>query len=201
MTVGLLGGTFDPPHNGHVALARSALERFSLERLVVVVARDPPHKRAVLDPESRLELAEAAFRGLPRTEISRVELDREGPSYTIDTARWAADRWGDVVFLVGADEFADFLSWRDPDGVLEAVRLGVATRPGFPEQSLRAVLERLRAPERVEFFSIPPLAVSSSELRGRVGRGESVDGLVPPAVARRIGEAGLYRLRGMPSLD
>jgi nicotinate-nucleotide adenylyltransferase len=193
MTVGLLGGAFDPPHNGHLALAGAALGQFDLNRLVVIPTGDPPHKHVATDAETRFRLAEAAFAGLPAVEVSRHELDRMGPSYTVDTARWAAKRYGDAIFLVGADEFCDFLSWRGPDEILDAVRLGVASRPGFPQERLDTVLRGLRRPERVEFFVIEPLPIESRDLRARVGRDESISALVPPAVARLVEEGGLYR--------
>jgi nicotinate-nucleotide adenylyltransferase len=189
---GLLGGAFDPPHAGHLALARAATDHFGLARLVVVVTGDPPHKPVETDAETRYRLAEAAFAGLPRVELSRYELDARGPSYTERTVRWARDRYEDVVFLVGADEFASFLDWHDPEGVLEAARLGVATRPGYPRERLEAVLEHLARRDRVVLFEIPAVPVSSSEVRGRVARGEPVDGLVPPAVASLIADLGLY---------
>jgi nicotinate-nucleotide adenylyltransferase len=192
VTVGLLGGAFDPPHLGHVALARAALDRFGLDRLLVVVTGEPPHKPVETDAETRYDLAEAAFRGIPGVELSRHELDRPGPSYTVDTVRWADERWGDVVFLVGADELADFLAWKDPDGILEHARLGVATRPGFPRERLEPVLARLRRPERVELFEIPAVDASSSEIRDRVRRGEPIGDLVPGAVARLVVERSLY---------
>jgi nicotinate-nucleotide adenylyltransferase len=189
---GLLGGAFDPPHNGHLALADAALEHFALERLVVVVTGEPPHKPVEADAETRFRLAEAAFAGRPRVELSRYELERKGPSYTVDTARWAAGRFGEVVFLVGADEFADFLDWKDPQEVLEHVRLGVATRPGYGRERLEPVLAALERPDRVELFIIPEVPVSSREIRARVGRGEPVDDFVPASVARLIAELGLY---------
>jgi nicotinate-nucleotide adenylyltransferase len=192
VTTGLLGGAFDPPHNGHVALARAAVERFGLDRLVVVVTGDPPHKEAATGAETRFRLAEAAFAGLPGVELSRYELERAGPSYTVDTARWAEGEWGDVVFLVGADEFADFPGWKDPDEILEHVRLGVATRPGYPRERLDPVLASLRRPERVELFDIPAVDVSSTEIRDRAARGESIEALVPPGVARLVVEDGVY---------
>jgi nicotinate-nucleotide adenylyltransferase len=99
----------------------------------------------------------------------------------------------DAVFLVGADQFANFLTWREPDEMLEYVRLGVATRPGFPHEDLDYVLERLRRPERVEFFDMDPVPISSSEIRARVAAGRPIDGLVPPAVAGEIQRLGLYR--------
>ena len=193
MTVGLLGGAFDPPHNGHLTLAAEAIQRFGFERLVVIPTGDPPHKRAETDAETRFLLAEAAFADLPGVELSRQELEREGPSYTVDTARWAADLYGDAIFLVGADEFCDFLSWREPDEILDAIRLGVASRPGFPPERLDAVLSGLRRPDRVELFEIEPLPIESRELRALAARGESLAAFVPPAVARLVAERGLYR--------
>jgi nicotinate-nucleotide adenylyltransferase len=193
MTVGLLGGAFDPPHQGHLVLAEAAIRRFALELLVVVVTGTPPHKTVETPAEIRLRLAAAAFAGIPRVEVSRHELDRPGPSYTVETAHWARDRYGDVVFVVGADEFATFLSWHDPEGVLELVRLGVATRPGYPVERLEAVLARLSRPERVELFEIPAVPVASTDVRARAARGEPLDGLVPPAVAALVRELGLYR--------
>jgi nicotinate-nucleotide adenylyltransferase len=193
VTVGLLGGAFDPPHNGHIALARAAFEHFALDRLVVVPTGYPPHKHVETDAETRFRLAEAAFADLPGFEVSRHELEREGPSYTVDTARWAAGCYGDAIFLIGADEFCDFLSWRDPDGILDSVRIGVASRPGFPRERLDAVLAGLRRPDRVELFEIDPLPIESRELRVLVARGEPIDRDVPPAVARLVSELGLYR--------
>jgi nicotinate-nucleotide adenylyltransferase len=193
VTVGLLGGAFDPPHNGHVELARAAIEHFNVDRLLVVPTGTPPHKVVGTDAETRFRLAEAAFAGLPGVELSRFELEREGPSYTVDTARWAADRFGDAIFLIGADEFCDFLTWLDPNGVLEAVRVGVASRPGFPRERLDPVLAGLERPDRVVLFEIDPLPIESRELRARVARGESIDRDVPSAVARLVSELGLYR--------
>ena len=183
---GLYGGVFDPPHNGHVALAEAAPDHFPLERLLVLVAVDPPHKPADLDFATRFELARLAFAGLPRTEVVGDEHGR-----TIDMLR--AGSFDDPIFLVGADQFTDFLSWKEPNAVLELARLGVATRPGYPWKRLEPVLGRLERPERVEFFEIPPVDVSSSDLRRRLSEGRPVDGLVPDPVAREIEVAGLYR--------
>jgi nicotinate-nucleotide adenylyltransferase len=182
--IGLLGGTFDPPHNGHVELARGAVEHFRLEPLVVLVVVDPGHKRdVVLDAETRLELARAAF--------PAFEVELEEHAFTVDSVR--GGRFGDAVFVIGADEFVDFPHWKDPEGVLAEVRLGVATRPGYPRERFDAVLEQLSRPERVAFFEIAPVEVASRDVRRRLAAGEPVDGLVPPPVARLIDELGLYR--------
>jgi nicotinate-nucleotide adenylyltransferase len=183
--IGLLGGMFDPPHNGHVALAQTAREELGLEELVVLVVAQPGHREVQCPVELRLELARAAFPG------ARVE--REDHPRTVDSVR--DGHFGDAVFLVGADEFAGFLSWKEPDEILEHVRLGVATRPGFPRERLQEVLARLQRPDRVLFFDNEPLPASSTEIRERAGRGEPVDGLVPPGVARMIDQQGLYRPR------
>jgi nicotinate-nucleotide adenylyltransferase len=178
----LLGGTFNPPHNGHVALARAAEQRFGDEVVVLVAAR-PGHKEVELDADTRLELARAAF---PDNE---VEVDPQ--ERTVDMLK--TGRWRDPLFLIGADEFCDFMSWKDPEGVIARARLGVATRPGYPNDRLEAVLQRLSRPERVELFEIEPLPISSEDIRDRVARGESIDGLVPEPVAELIRARGLYR--------
>lgn len=172
---GLLGGAFDPPHVGHVALADAAVEQLGLDRLVVVVVADPGHREVHAPAETRLELARLAFPG------REVELDHH--ARTVDMLR--DGQWQDPVFLIGADEYLDFPGWKEPEAVLELARLGVATRPGF---------ELAEPPsDRVLFFEIEPVPVSSSEIRERVARGEPIDGLVPPAVAAEIAGRGLYR--------
>jgi nicotinate-nucleotide adenylyltransferase len=183
---GLFGGAFDPPHNGHVALARTALAHFDLDRLLALVLVDPGHRDVVLDFPTRFRLADLAFGGLPHARIVPEE-----HRFTVDAV--TGGDFGDAIFLVGADEFASFLSWKDPDGVLEAVRLGVATRPGFPREALEPVLESLERPDRVSFFDMAPMPISGTEIRARAARGEAVDSLVPPAVAGEIDRLRLYR--------
>jgi nicotinate-nucleotide adenylyltransferase len=185
--LGLLGGAFDPPHNGHVTLAREAVARFDVDRLLILVVAAPGHKAVETPIEQRLALARAAFAEVPRAEVVGDE-----HAFTVDSLRDGRFVFGDAVFFIGADEFANFLTWRDPDGVLEWVRLAVATRPGYPRAELESVLARLARPERVEFFEIPAIAASSREVRARLARGEPIDGLVPPSVARLIVDLGLY---------
>jgi nicotinate-nucleotide adenylyltransferase len=178
----LLGGTFNPPHNGHVALAQAAEAQFGDEVVVVVAAR-PGHKEVAVAAETRLELARAAF---PEHD---VELDAH--ERTVDMLK--AGRWRNPLFLIGADEFCDFMSWKDPEGVIARARVGVATRPGYPHDRLENVLAQLSQPDRVQLFEIEPLPISSEGIRDRVARGEPIDGLVPPAVAELIASRGLYR--------
>jgi nicotinate-nucleotide adenylyltransferase len=190
--VGLLGGAFDPPHHGHVALADGALERFALDRLLVIPTGIAPHKEVETDAETRCRLAAAAFADRPRVEISRWEIDRGEPSYTIETTRWACEQYGEIIFLVGADQFASLDTWKDPGQVLELARLGVATRPGYDVSELERLRGTLPDPSRVELFEIPAWPLSSTEIRDRVRRGEPIDGFVPAAVAALIAELGLY---------
>jgi nicotinate-nucleotide adenylyltransferase len=191
--IGLLGGTFDPPHLGHVGLARAGIDHFGLDRLLIAPTGRTPGKGIASDPETRLILAEAAFDDVPGAEVSRIDVDRPQPAYSFETVRWIRDRYGEPIFLLGADRFADFLSWERPNDVLRFARLGVATRPGFDPALLEPVLDAVEQPERVEFFAIPAVDVSSSEVRRRVAAGEPIDGLVPPAVERLIRELGLYQ--------
>jgi nicotinate-nucleotide adenylyltransferase len=186
VTTALYGGVFDPPHNGHVALAEAALDHFAPERLHVLVAVSPGHRTVHLDPGKRLELATLAFGGLPNTEVLPDPYPR-----TVDLLR--ERRFDDPLFLIGADEFAAFSTWKHPDEVLELARLGVATRPGYAPEALEVALEGLEHPERVEFFEIPAVDVSSSQVRRRVQAGEPIDGLVPDAVVREIQGVGVYR--------
>jgi nicotinate-nucleotide adenylyltransferase len=190
---GLLGGTFDPPHNGHIALAEAALRELELERLVVMVAGQPPHKEALTDAETRYRLARAAFEELPKVELPRDELDRPGPGYTVDTVQELGRRFGDVVVVVGGDMFVSYPTWHQPDRILEHARLAVAERPGASAADFEDVLPRLERPDRIRFFDMPPVDVSASEIRRRVGAGEPYAHLVPPAVARLIEDLGLYR--------
>lgn len=182
---GLFGGAFDPPHVGHVALARAAKERFRLPRLTVLVAEHPGHKETHLHAEERLELARAAF---PDDDVRLDPYAR-----TIDLLR--SESFDDPLLIVGADQFSDFLSWKDPDEVLERARLAVATRPGYSRDRLDAVLEELDQPERVVFFDIEANPAASRDVRALAADGKPLAGLVPDAVAERIRERDLYGAR------
>jgi nicotinate-nucleotide adenylyltransferase len=179
---GLLGGTFNPPHNGHVLLADTARKRFGLDPLRLHVSTNPPHKSVDVPVETRLELTRLAFPG----DI----VVRDDHPYSIDTVTGYGD---EAIFLIGADQFAQFLTWREPDEILEHVRLGVATRPGYPREELDAVLRALRRPDRVELFDMEPVPISSSDIRRLAAEGASVSDRVPPLVAVAIERLGLYR--------
>jgi nicotinate-nucleotide adenylyltransferase len=185
VTVGLLGGVFDPPHLGHLALARAAVRELGLARILVLVVADPGHKRATLPAETRLELARLAFADVPEAVV-----DLDPHPRTVDSLE--ERELEDAVFILGADELADFESWKEPGRVLELARLAVAMRPGTTREELEAVRRRLSAPERVLAFEMEPVAIASSDIRARVAGGESIDGLVPPRVAEAISRLGLY---------
>jgi nicotinate-nucleotide adenylyltransferase len=176
--IGLLGGSFDPPHNGHVALANAALEQLPIERLVVLVAERPGHRDApVIDAETRLELARAAF--------PAADVELETHPFTVDAVR--GSRFDDAVFILGADQASAFDTWKEPEEILKHVKLAVGTRAGYREPDLS------RYGTRVVRFQLESPNVSSSEVRRRVATGEPIDDLVPPAVARLIEGRGLYR--------
>ena len=176
--IGILGGTFDPPHNGHVALARAALEKLPIDELVVLVEEHPGHRGVIADPQTRLRMARAAFSGLD------VRLDPH--AFTVDTVRDGEFGKG-TLFILGADQAAMFARWRDPDEVLKWVRLAVGTRGGFEMPDLS------RYGDRVVPFELASPKLSSSEIRRRVEGREPIDDLVPAEVARLIEEKGLYR--------
>ncbi len=181
--LGLFGGTFDPPHRGHVELLRRARSRLGLEQVIVLVAAAPGHKDVDTPADVRLRLAAAAF---PDDDVL---LDPH--ARTVDTLR-AHPEWSDPVFLIGADQFCDFHTWKEPDEVLRLASLGVATRPGFPQARLDAVLRELARPDRVRFFELAPIPVASRELRQRLEDGADVDGDVPSAVLSLIRAEQLY---------
>ncbi|MDQ5820999.1 MAG: adenylyltransferase/cytidyltransferase family protein [Actinomycetota bacterium] len=175
MSVALFGGAFDPPHVGHVALLEAARERFKPDGLRVFVIAEPGHRDVVADAPARLRLAQAAF---PDAE---VVLDDH--PFTVDMLRDL--ELEQPLFLIGADEWRDFATWKEPDEVLRLARLGVGTRAGVEPMT--------EGPDRVTFFHFDSPPVSSREIRARVGRGVPIDGLVPPPVADLIQDLDLYR--------
>ncbi len=185
MAVGILGGVFDPPHLGHVELARAAVAELGLDQLVVLVVADPGHRSTNTPAETRLALTRLAFEDLPEAV---VELDRHGRTVDSLEERQPVDAF----FVLGADELAAFESWKSPERVLELVRLAVAMRPGVSREHVEVVRERLDAADRILEFEMEPLAISSSEIRTRVARGESVDDVLPARVADAISRLGLY---------
>jgi len=191
MRVGVFGGTFDPVHVGHLAIAHAALESVPLDRVLFVIAKRSPLKgRApVAGEEDRLRMLELAIAGEPRFAVSRIELERDGPSYTVDTLERLAG--ADELFLIlGSDAIADFPRWKDPERIGRLATLVVAERPGAPERVGDAPTVA---------FDAPRLDISSRELRARAARGLSLRYLVPDAAWKHIEARGLYRAEGPTS--
>jgi nicotinate-nucleotide adenylyltransferase len=193
--VGILGGTFDPPHSGHVAAGRAVTEALGLDRLLLVVANDPWQKtgrRGVSPAEDRYALAEALAEEIPGAEASRLEIDRGGPSYSVDTAEELLARAGarpvELFLVVGADLVPELATWHRAEDLAGLVTLAVVSRP-------TAHATAVPPGWRAVTVDGPQVAVSSSEIRDRLGAGEPVDDLVPPAVIRCIRRRGLYAVR------
>jgi nicotinate-nucleotide adenylyltransferase len=189
--IGVFGGTFDPPHQGHLLLAEAARERLRLDRVLFVPARVPPHKRGrrVTPAPTRVALLRAALRGTGFA-ISTLELDRPGPSYTVDTLERLAARHraARLFLLVGADSLVDLPTWRDPERILALAVLAVAARPGIALPRIAKHHAR-----RIVFLGNSEIDIASSDLRTRVAAGRSIRFLTPPAVVRRVAALGLYR--------
>lgn len=200
--LGVLGGTFDPIHIAHLAVAEEARDALGLERVLFIPAGEPPHKpgQAVTSGEARLAMIELAIAGNPAFAASRMELDRDGPSYTVDTlvalraARRAAGASSDIVFIVSAEAFAAFGTWREPGRVLGLATIAVAPRDGFPDATREAVVRDFpEHADRIVFLDGPRLRLSASNLRERSAAGRSLRYLVPDAVAAYIDDHALYR--------
>ena len=197
--VGLLGGTFNPPHNGHLLCAQSAAIALALDEVRLIPARVPPHKSVPADPgvEVRLELCALAVAGDPLLAVSRVEADRPGPSFTADTLRalHEAEPEHELTFIVGADMARSLPAWREPEAVLALASLAVAEREGVTREEVLESLDGLPGvPSRVAFFDMPRFDVSSTMLRERARDGLPIRHLVPDGVAEYVQAHGLYRV-------
>jgi len=193
--VGLLGGTFNPPHLAHLVCAQEALIQLELDRVLLVPVAVAPHKAIEGDPgvEHRVAMCEAAVASDERFGVSRADADREGPSYTVDLLG-ALSGEDELTFVVGGDMAFSLPAWRDPERVLALARIGVAEREGVRRADISERLAGLAgAEERVCFFDMPRLDISSSLIRRRAAAGLPVRYLVPNAVAAYIERERLYR--------
>lgn len=196
--IGVLGGTFDPPHNGHLSIAQHALTQLELEQVLFAPTRQPPLKEtnAITPIEHRLEMVRLAIAPYPSFVLSRVDVDRAGPTYTVDTMRLLRDQFGgnaELFFVMGMDSLANILKWRTPRKLIELCTLAVFNRPGFRVDldELEIKLPGLR--ERVVFIPASALDIAASDLQRRVRKGQSIAQWVPATVARYIAEERLYR--------
>lgn len=190
MKIGLFGGTFDPPHIGHLIAAQDACTALSLDRFLFIPAAVPPHKRdaGVSSQEIRLAMLKAAVAGNPAFEISETELRRTGPSYTVETLRQLATKFPDdeLFLLIGVDQVRDFGTWREPDEIMKLARVVMVTRGGEDEPGAQSRYV-------THTVNVTRIDVSSTMIRARVAAGESIRYLVPDAVAEIIAREGLYR--------
>jgi nicotinate-nucleotide adenylyltransferase len=194
--VGLLGGTFNPPHLGHLVCATQALAQLGLDRVLLVPVHEPPHKGIEIDPgvAHRVELCRLAVAGEERLAVSLADADVPGPSFTVDTLRRLHERSpGDqLTFIVGGDMALSLPTWREPEAILELAEIAVAEREGIRRIDIMDRLAGLPA-DRISFFDMPRLDISSSLVRRYVAAGRPIRHLVPDAVERYIADAGLYR--------
>jgi nicotinate-nucleotide adenylyltransferase len=194
--LGLLGGTFNPPHIGHLVCASQALAALELDRVLLVPVNEPPHKGIQADPgvEHRIELCRRAVAGDERLEVSLVDAEVPGPSFTVDTLSRLHDRCpGDqLTFIVGGDMALSLPTWREPAAILELAELGIAQREGVRRADIAERLSDLGT-ENVRFFDMPRIDVSSSLIRRLVAAGRPIRYLVPDAVADYVERVGLYR--------
>ncbi len=186
MAIGILGGTFDPVHNAHLAMAHAALDALRLKELVFLPTGAPKYRNpAVASAQHRVAMLKLALAGEPRLRIDERELQAGASGYTVDTLKGLRAELGpqaDLYFLMGADQLAKLDSWHRPDEVRRLARLAVFARPGYEAGQ-----------EGVTMIPLAPMPVSASDIRARAARGESLAGLVPPAVANYIEHHRLYR--------
>ena len=193
--IGVMGGTFDPIHLGHLVAAEEARWQFDLDRVVFVPAGRPWQKPVGVTPaEDRYRMTVLATASNPAFAVSRLEIDDPGPTYTVDTLRRLRAEQADgtgLYFIIGADAILQLLTWKEPDQVLAQAEFIAATRPGFDLD--RLVSQVPGAADRIHRMEIPALAISASDIRARVARGAPIQYLVPDGVARYIHKHGLYQ--------
>lgn len=198
LRAGLLGGSFDPPHIGHLRLAEEARDQLNLSLVFLVPAGQPPHKldRTMTPVADRVHMTELAIASNPAFRLSRVDADRPGPHYTIDLVRLVREQLpedAELFFLMGFDSLRDLPTWREPAHLIRSVQLVALTRPDVPIdwESLEASLPGVR--ERVTLLDMPELEIASNDIRRRVREGRSIRYMVTDPVREYIEERGLYR--------
>lgn len=197
--LGIMGGTFDPIHYGHLVAAETARYEFALETVIFIPTGIPPHKtgRLITPPELRYQMVAQAIADNNAFKVSRIEIERLGLTYTVDTLRLLQQKYTEyeLYFITGADAFREIFTWREANEILELTQFIGASRPGF---DARAFLEELQVQnprfyERMHFLEIPALAISSTEIRSRVQKGQSIRYLLPESVRLIINDKNLYR--------
>jgi len=194
--LGILGGTFNPPHLGHLVCAQEAYRELELDRVMLIPARIPPHKPVEHEPgpEHRLELCRLSVQGDERFDASAIELDRDGPSFTVDTLRVLKNQapQDELVLILGGDIAAGLTQWHEPERVLELATLAIARRRGTTRGAVEKALGQLHGGEQARFFAMPRIGISSTMLRRRVRAGQPIRYFVHDQVEGYIQRHGLY---------
>ena len=197
--LGIMGGTFDPIHYGHLVAAEMARYEFNLERVIFIPTGNPPHKteRLITPAEFRYQMVIQAVADNASFEVSRIEIERTGPTFTIDTLRLMQDLYAsyELYFITGADAFREIFTWRKANEILELTHFIGASRPGFDTREFLNQLQQEHSEfhERMHFLEVPALAISSTDIRTRVKSGQSIRYLLPEAVRLLIQEKKLYQ--------
>ncbi len=198
MKIGVLGGTFDPVHRGHIMVAEAARDSLSLDRLLVVPAGQPPFKgdEPVTPAEHRLAMLRLAVAGMPGVEVSTIEMERPGPSYTVDTIAELSEQYGEddeIYFVIGWDSLEQLPGWRETERILGMCKLAAVPRPGWEKPDVPALEEKLPGiSQRVVLLDKPHVDISASAIRKMAADGKSIESLVPESVAEYIKEHKLY---------
>jgi len=198
MNIGVMGGTFDPIHNGHMAVAEEARTRLALEEIMFIPAGQPWLKadRMVIAAEHRVEMVRLAIADKPYFSLSSMEIERPGPTYTADTLAELRGQLGfedELYFIIGMDDLAQLTRWKDPDKLVKLCFVVVAPRPGYRQPDLESMEKGIPGlSRRVIFMDRPELDISASEIRHKVAKGLSISHFVPESVDRYIREQGLY---------
>lgn len=189
--VGVFGGTFNPIHNAHLTVAEKAKQQFELGKVIFVPSKTPPHKRDQVIPsvEHRYNMVELAITGINYMEISSIEMERSGPSYTIDTLKEMETDFGRIAFIVGADNLIQIETWKEPEALLTICPFLVAPRRGYGVKDFQ---DGIFQGKDLRFLEMEEISISSTEIREKYRDGATVDHLVPPSVRSYIEEKGLY---------
>ena len=189
MRIGILGGTFNPVHNGHIRLAEFSGKKLKLDKIIFIPVNIPPHKKGsdIIDPLFRYDMVRLAIEGMPNFEASDIEVRKDGTSYSVETLKVLKEKFGpeaELYFITGADSLYELAEWKDVDEIFALARFVVANRPGFTVA---------KVPEGIETIEVPEMDISSSEIRAKIRNGATVKGIVPDKVISYIEEKGLYK--------
>ena len=191
MKLGIFGGSFNPPHNGHLIVLESVRDSLQFQKIFVIPSAQSPNKRdaQLADPQHRFEMTKLAFKGNPDFEVSDIELKRYGVSYTVDTVKALAALYqnASLSLIIGADNLIEFESWKGPDEILDLVDLIVMSRPGFPFNEVSG-----RPSRSAKFVNVPQIGISGTDIRRRIRMGRSIRYLVPSLVEEYIVKKHLY---------